>query len=76
MQHFDREIDLSGLNCPMPILRTKAEFAKMEQGDIIKIVVTHPESLKEFPTFAKQMGHQLVDLIERDDEYIYYIKKG
>ncbi|RTK99460.1 MAG: response regulator SirA, partial [Neisseriaceae bacterium] len=37
---FDKEIDLSGLNCPLPILRTKKALAELQSGQVLKVWAT------------------------------------
>ncbi|MCK4710425.1 MAG: sulfurtransferase TusA family protein, partial [Gammaproteobacteria bacterium] len=48
MADFDRELDASGLNCPLPILRAKKTLADMESGQILHIIATDPGSVKDF----------------------------
>ena len=57
---FDRDLDVKGLNCPLPILRTKKTLAEMETGQILRVQATDSGSLKDFPAFAKQTGNELV----------------
>ena len=40
--HFDRELDARGLNCPLPILRTKKSLNDMSSGQVIKVLATDP----------------------------------
>ena len=58
---FDRDLDVKGLNCPLPILRTKKALAEMETGQVLRVQATDPGSLKDFPAFAKQTGNDLVE---------------
>ena len=74
MQH-DREIDTRGLNCPLPILRTKKSLADVRSGQVLKIVATDPGSVKDFETFARQTGHTLLSHAESDGEFTFYLKK-
>lgn len=74
MQH-DREIDTRGLNCPLPILRTKKSLADVRSGQVLKIVATDPGSVKDFETFARQTGHTLLSHAEADGEFTFYLKK-
>ena len=34
---FDRDLDVKGLNCPLPILRTKKALAEMETGQVLRV---------------------------------------
>ena len=48
MAEFDRELDATGLNCPLPILRAKKALGDMERGQILKIIATDQGSVKDF----------------------------
>ena len=74
MQH-DKEIDTRGLNCPLPILRTKKALADVRSGQVLKIVSTDPGSVKDFETFAKQTGHTLLSHDEAGGEFTFFMKK-
>ena len=74
MQH-DKEIDTRGLNCPLPILRTKKALTDVQSGQVLKVVATDPGSVKDFQTFSKQTGHQLLSHSESNGEFIFLMKK-
>ena len=50
----DQELDASGLNCPLPILRAKKTLNGMEAGTTLHIIATDPGSVKDFEAFCKQ----------------------
>ena len=56
----DRELDVKGLNCPLPILRTKKILSEMTSGQVLHVLATDPGSVKDFQAFAKQTGNQLL----------------
>ena len=74
MQH-DVEIDTRGLNCPLPILRTKKALAGVQSGQVLKVVATDPGSVKDFETFAKQTGHALLSRDEANGEFTFFMRK-
>jgi tRNA 2-thiouridine synthesizing protein A len=74
MQH-DKEIDTRGLNCPLPILRTKKALTDVQSGQVLKIVATDPGSVKDFETFSKQTGHTLLSHSEANGEFTFLMKK-
>jgi tRNA 2-thiouridine synthesizing protein A len=76
MANFDREIDVSGLHCPMPILRAKKALADMSPGQVLHIVATDPASANDIPSFAKQMSHELVEARQDGGQYHYLIRKS
>ena len=69
------ELDTRGLNCPLPILRTKKALVGIQSGQVLKIVATDPGSVKDFETFAKQTGHQLLSHGEANGEFTFLMKK-
>ena len=74
MQH-DKEIDTRGLNCPLPILRTKKALADVQSGQVLKVVATDPGSGKDFETFSKQTGHALLQHAEANGEFTFFMRK-
>jgi tRNA 2-thiouridine synthesizing protein A len=73
--NFDKELDARGLNCPLPILRTKKSLAEMTTDQILKIIATDPGSVKDMQAFAKQTGNDLVSSAEAGGEYVFFLKK-
>jgi tRNA 2-thiouridine synthesizing protein A len=76
MTPFDQELDASGLNCPLPVLRTKKALTGLQSGQVLHVIATDPGSFKDIPVFAKQTGNALLHLEELEGKYHYFIKKG
>ncbi len=72
---FDKELDARGLNCPLPILRSKKALSDMQPGETLKIVATDPGAMKDFQAFAKQTGHELVYATEANKEFLFLLRK-
>lgn len=73
--NFDKELDARGLNCPLPILRTKKSLNDMTTGQILKVVSTDCGSVKDMQAFASQTGNTLVSQTEENKEYIFFMQK-
>lgn len=73
--NFDKEVDASGLNCPLPILRCKKGLSDMAPSQVLKIISTDPGSVKDFNAFCLQTGHDLLQLEEDETSFVFYIKK-
>lgn len=71
-----QELVVSGLNCPVPILRTKAAFAHLESGDVLKVVASNTEYIHEIHTFSNQMGYHIIDEQTDGDVLTFLVKKG
>lgn len=76
MSDFTKELDASGLNCPMPILRAKKALKDLQSGDILRVIATDPGSVKDFEAFAKQTGNELLESTEDGDSFVYRLKKS
>jgi tRNA 2-thiouridine synthesizing protein A len=72
---FDKELDTRGLNCPLPILRTKKALAELKSGQVIKVVATDPGSVKDFQAFSRQTGHELLSHSEERREFTFFMRK-
>jgi len=71
----NREVDAVGMNCPLPILRTKKALADMQSGEILKIIATDAGAKHDFPAFAKQTGNQLIATEVVNDTFVFYLKR-
>lgn len=71
----DRELDVKGLNCPLPILRTKKALSEMSSGEVLRVLATDPGAVKDFQAFAKQTGNQLLASLERDFIFEFFLKR-
>ena len=76
MADFDQELDASGLNCPLPILRAKKTLGTMSSGEVLRVIATDAGSVKDFEAFAKQTGHALLDSREQDGKYYFLLKRA
>ena len=74
-QEVARTFDASGMRCPMPILKTKKEIVEVQIGEILKVIATDVGTKKDFPAWSKRTGHEIVEMQEVDDKFIWYIKR-
>jgi tRNA 2-thiouridine synthesizing protein A len=70
----DRQLDVCGLKCPMPILRTKKALAEMASGEILEVQVTDPAAREDFAAFARQTGHVLLHVRDGDAQWTIYLR--
>jgi len=75
VMNFDKELDARGLNCPLPILRTKKALTDMLSGQVLKVLATDPGSVKDFVAFSKQTGNPLLSSEKADAEFVFFMKK-
>jgi tRNA 2-thiouridine synthesizing protein A len=72
---FDKELDARGLNCPLPILRTKKALSDMASGEVLKIMATDPGAVRDFHAFSKQTGNALLLSDSIDDAFVFFMQK-
>jgi TusA-related sulfurtransferase len=72
----DVELDASGLNCPLPLLKAKMELNRMTSGAVLKVIATDAGSQRDFRTFARLAGHTLLREEDEAGIYRYWLKKA
>ena len=72
---YHKELDARGLNCPLPILRTKKALTDMTPGQVLKIVATDPGAVKDFQAFSKQTGNALLSSDTVQNEFVFFMQK-
>ncbi|MEQ1622818.1 MAG: sulfurtransferase TusA family protein [Methylococcales bacterium] len=72
---FNLEVDASGLQCPLPLLRLKKALVTLASDQIIKIITTDPAAHLDFGVYTDQTGHQILECVIEADSRIFYIKK-
>ena len=72
---IDQELDARGLNCPLPILKTKKALSEMSSGQVLKVVSTDPGSVRDFEAFARQTGHTLLSQETAGEEFTHWLRR-
>jgi len=73
---FDKELDARGLNCPLPILKTKKALAEMASGAVLRVIATDRGAVRDFQAFSKQTGNLLLAFEEwTNRELVFYMKR-
>jgi tRNA 2-thiouridine synthesizing protein A len=72
---FNLEVDAVGMNCPLPILRTKKALATMQSGEVLKVKATDSGAAHDFPAFAKQTGNELLSSTTEGDVLVFFLKR-
>lgn len=73
--NVNKELDVRGLNCPLPILRAKKALTDLESGQVLKVLATDPGSVKDFQAFCRQTGNPLLSHDETAAEFIFFLQK-
>ena len=76
MNTTDQTLDALGLNCPLPILRTRKALNAMAAGETLQVIATDQGSVKDISAFCQQTGHDLVSSREEANERVFVIRKS
>ena len=72
----NQTLDARGLNCPLPILRTKKSLTGLKSGETLKVVATDPGALKDMASFCTQTGNTLLESRQSGADYEFVIRKA
>ncbi len=72
----DAELDASGLNCPLPLLKAKLELHRLASGAVLKVTATDAGSQRDFRAFSRLAGHALLHEEEVGGVFRYWLKKA
>ena len=72
---INRTLDLKGLSCPLPIVKTAQAIRELQSGDLIEALATDPGSVADFKAWATTTGNELVEQSEADDVFRFVIRK-
>ncbi|CAM3193010.1 TusA-related sulfurtransferase [Pseudomonas gessardii] len=74
--NHNAELDASGLNCPLPLLKAKMELNRLASGAVLKVIATDAGSQRDFRTFARLAGHVLLHEEADNGVYRYWLRKA
>ena len=69
-------VDLTGLQCPLPVLRTQKLLRTMTSGERITVHVTDPASTIDMPHFCNESGNQLIATTRQGPIFVFEIEKA
>lgn len=69
------QLDLTGLTCPIPIVKTAKAIKELQPGELIEALATDPGSVADFAAWSRSTGNELVEQSEQDGVYRFVIRK-
>ena len=66
----DVTLDLRGVSCPLPPLKTVKALKGMKSGQVLEVLGTNPIGKRSAPWFAQRLGNELLAVVE--DEGGFY----
>ncbi|MBI5739238.1 MAG: sulfurtransferase TusA family protein [Nitrospirae bacterium] len=71
----NKTLDCKGLNCPMPIVKTKKALETMNTGEVLRIEATDKGSKSDMAAFSSRTGNELIEVKEEGSTFVYFIRK-
>jgi tRNA 2-thiouridine synthesizing protein A len=71
-----RQLDTSGLNCPLPVLKARKILIGMRPGERLEVTTTDPMSVVDMPVFCAQAGHSIVREEKQDGRFVFTLERG
>jgi len=70
-----RTLDLKGLSCPLPIVKTAQAMKELESGELVEALATDPGSVPDFTAWCRSTGNELVEHTKENDVFRFLIRK-
>ncbi|SCY02401.1 sulfurtransferase TusA family protein [Microvirga guangxiensis] len=70
------ELDLSGLKCPLPVLRTRKVLLAMKPGDQLRVICTDPLAGIDVPNLVRELGDELIEQRQGEKSISFLIAKA
>lgn len=71
----DVTLDTFGLLCPVPIMKTATKMKEMAVDQVLEVLADDEQILEDMPAWCQSMGHELLEVVEEDEEFRLYVKK-
>ena len=73
-QSHEHTLDVTGLTCPLPVLRAKKYLREISPGTILKVLATDPVAAIDFPHFCAESGHELLQSTKSGETLVFFIR--
>ena len=73
---FNKELDCTRLNCPLPVLKTKKIMDNMAKGEILRMISTDPGSKNDVTSWVGRTGNEILSIEELGKKLIFFIRKA
>jgi tRNA 2-thiouridine synthesizing protein A len=72
----ETNLDLSGLKCPLPALKTRKALTRLRSGDELVVECTDPLASIDIPNLLRETGDQLLDSSRAEGRFVFRIRKS
>lgn len=71
----DRELDCSGMLCPMPVIKTAKAIKELQPGQVLKMIATDAGAPSDMQAWCRQTGNTLIGSSAGDGKFVFYVRR-
>jgi tRNA 2-thiouridine synthesizing protein A len=75
MTDTEIELDMTGLLCPLPVLKARKALGRLQSGAVVRVIATDPMSVIDMPHFCAEQGHTLLGQSYDGPRFIFRIRR-
>lgn len=72
----DKVLDVTGLLCPLPVIKLSKAMKEVEIGQVVEMQATDPGSQPDMDAWIKNTGHELVDATVDGGVFTFWVRKA
>ncbi|WP_109764821.1 sulfurtransferase TusA [Pleionea mediterranea] len=76
MNNSDHTLDTLGLRCPEPVMMIRKKMRELSSGESLTVMADDPSTQRDVPKFCQFMDHKLLDQQQKENRFIFVIKKA
>ncbi len=73
--HLDTELDVTGLLCPLPVLKARKRLESLPSGAVLHLTASDPMAAIDMPHFCAEQGHELLEQKTLGDHLYFRIRR-
>lgn len=73
---ISRTLDMKGMACPLPIVRTAQAMKQLRPGDVVEVLATDPGSVRDFAAWSVRTGNPVLEQTEEGGVFRYLVMRG
>lgn len=73
--HSENLLDVSGLLCPLPVLKARKRLESLVPGAVLTVIATDPMAAIDVPHFCTEQGHMLLEQTHQDGTFMFRIRR-
>jgi tRNA 2-thiouridine synthesizing protein A len=74
--NFDVKLDITGLYCPLPILKTKQVISNLTNNKRLLVITSDPSFYIDCKVYLRQSGNKLLKSWQVGRKFYYLLSKG